>query len=37
MFFCEKAGLIITKLQLIGAEPEILMVNSLDFPPSSDS
>lgn len=37
MFFCEKAALIITKLQLIGAEPEILTVNSLDifffFPP----
>lgn len=27
----EKAALIITKLQLIGAEPEVLTVNSLDF------
>jgi hypothetical protein len=29
--FCEKAALIISKLQLIGTEPETLTVNSLDF------
>lgn len=37
VFFCEKADPIITKLQLIGAEPEILMVNLLDFFSSSGS